>query len=289
MTRTSAYEWIDTVDGGLTSEDLAERIFAGRIIHFHGLAPVDALIAEARAILEDVFTGLFPPTAFHELGLKGYRETLRHAQKRFAKSPEIRQHWTEALIAAGLDRDHTYRDRLILRAAPPHETANGPGYGLLPAHRDSWGAGLDCQINWWFPIYDITAERTMAIFPEAWNRKVVNDSAGWDAGRARSEPGYPELPTAREKLDWDAALPLVMPTGTLAAFSATHLHATMPNTSGEARISSETRSVDRRHLLEGRGAPNVDRGPVEPGTGWFHRLGDGRSLRDDTAAAPAAE
>lgn len=123
----------------------------------------------------------------------------------------------------------------------------------------------------------------MAIFPRAWDRPVVNDSAGWDSGRARSEPGYPELPTAREPLDWGEALPLVAPTGTLIAFSATHLHATIPNTTEEARISSETRTVDRRDLLAGRGAPNVDRGPVEPGTAWFHRLGGGPSLRDDLA------
>jgi len=287
MTSVNARDWIDTVSGGLTTQALAARIYSGRMLFFEGLAPVAALVSEARAILDDVFEGAYPPTAFHALGRDGFRKTMRQAQKRFAGSPEIARHWIDALIAAGVAPEATYRDRLVLRSAPPHETANGPGYGLLPAHRDSWGAGLDCQINWWLPIYDLTAERTMAVFPHAWERPVVNDSAGWDSGRARSESGYPELPTAREPLNWGEALPLVAPTGTLIAFSATHLHATIPNATEEARISSETRTVDRRDLIAGRGAPNVDRGPVEPGTAWFHRLHGCASLQDDLAEAGA--
>lgn len=281
MTGVEAQDWIERLRGGLSPEALAARIHAGRILFFGGLAPVESLVAETRAILEDVFDGAHPPTAYRALGLAGFRKTMRTAQKRFAQSPEITRLWTEALTAAGVREDTTYRDRLILRAAPPHETASGPGYGLLPAHRDSWGAGLDCQINWWLPIYDLSPERTMAIFPRAFDRPVVNDSAGWDARRARSEAGYPELPTAREPLDWSEALPLVPPSGTLMAFSATHLHATIPNTTDETRISSETRTVDRQDLLAGRGAPNVDRGPVAPGTAWFRRLQGGQSLQDD--------
>lgn len=280
-------DWVETIGGGLEPDELATRIYAGRILFFEGLPPVRALIAETRAILEATFHGAHPTTAFRMLGLDGFRTTLRLAQKRFAQSPEIAQHWTDALIAAGVAPEATYRDRLVLRSSPPNETANDRGYGLLPAHRDSWGAGLDCQINWWLPIYDITAERTMAVFPRAFDRPIVNDSAGWDAGRARSEAGYPELPTAREPLDWAEAVPLVVPTGTLIAFSASHLHATIANTTEEARISSETRTVDRRDLLAGRGAPNVDRGPVTPGTAWFKGLSRGASLQEDIEIAGA--
>lgn len=275
-----AEDWIDHIDGGLKSGDLAGRLFSGRIVFFSRLPAVEALIFQTRAILQEVFAGSHPPTAFRELGEDGFRQAMRRAQRRFTASPEIEQHWTQALISAGAAPEATYRDRLVLRAAPPFDAPNGSGYGRLPPHRDSWGAGLDCQINWWLPIYDITAERTMAIFPHAWNRKVVNDSAGWDPKRARREPGYPDLPTAREAVDWDGALPLVVPTGTLMAFSANHLHATVPNASGEARISSETRTVDRRHLSAGRGAPNLDRAPGEPATAWFRRL-DGASLLSD--------
>jgi len=284
MGEIKAHEWIDHASKGLSPDELAARIFAGRIVFFGDLAPVKALVSETRAILDDAFAGAFPPTAMSEMGHDAFRKTMRTAQKQFAKSSVISRHWHDALIAAGADPETTYRDRLVLRSAPPHETANGPGYGLLPAHRDSWGSGLDCQINWWLPIYDVTAERTMAVFPHAWDRKIVNDSAGWDPRRARSEAGYPELPTAREQLDWNEALPLVVSTGTLMAFSATHLHATILNTSDQARISSETRTVDRQHLVAGRGAPNVDRGPVEQGTAWFHRVRDGVSLSDDLEA-----
>ncbi len=276
-----ARDWIEHIAGGLAPDDLAAHIFAGRILWFSGLPAVAALIAESRAILDAVFAGAHPPTAFRRVGEDGFREAMRRAQKRFAASPEIERHWTAALIAAGAEPEATYRDRLVLRAAPPFDAPSGSGYGRLPPHRDSWGAGLDCQINWWLPIYDLTAGRTMAVFPRAWDRAVCNDSAGWDAARARAEQGYPDLPSARERIDWEGALPLVVPTGTLMAFSASHLHATVPNTSGEARISSETRTVDRRHLVEGRGAPNLDRAPGEPATAWFRRLHGASRLSDD--------
>jgi len=279
-----ADDWIDHVNGGLAASDLASRIYAGRVLFFHGLPAVSALVARTRVILDETFAGAFPPTAFEQRGQDGFREAMHAAQKRFLSDPEVTRCWNEALVAAGTVPETTYCDRLVLRAAPPFDAPNESGYGRLPPHRDSWGAGLDCQINWWLPIYDLTAERTMAIFPRAWHRQVVNDSAGWDAKRARSEPSYPELPSARERIDWAEAVPLVVPTGTLMAFSASHLHATIPNTSDEARISSETRTVDRRHLVEGRGAPNLDRGPVTPGTAWFRRMGGGASLRDDLAA-----
>ncbi len=281
MSRVDAKDWVETVSGGLSSEALAARIYKGRILIFDELAPVRALINETRAILDEAFASAHPVVAYRALGLAGFRKMMRAAQKRFAQSPEIARHWTEALIAAGVEPESTYRDRLVLRAAPPYETANGRGYGLLPAHRDSWGVGLDCQINWWLPIYDLAPERTLAIFPRVFDQPVVNDSAGWDARRARSEAGYPELPTAREPLNWGEALKLIVPTGTLMAFSATHLHATVPNTTDETRISSETRTVDGRDLIAGRGAPNVDRGPVAPGTAWFHRVkGDGLLQED---------
>ena len=136
---TDAQDWIEHLSSssGLSPDGLADRIYAGRILFFSGLAPVEALVAKTRAILDDVFASEVPPAAFHALGRDGFRRTMRKAQKRFAQSPEIARHWTDALIAAGADPEATYRDRLVLRSAPPNETANGPGYGLLPAHRDS--------------------------------------------------------------------------------------------------------------------------------------------------------
>lgn len=272
--------WIDRLDHGLKPDDLAKRIFAGRILVFETLEPMVRMVTATSALLDDVFTGLPPTRAFTELNPDAYRDRMKSARIRFRKSEEIKRHYVNALIAAGCDPRTTFADRFLLRAAPPFEAPYAPGFGALPPHRDSWGAGLDCQINWWLPFYEITPERTMAIFPHYWDRAIANDSEGWDSTRAMKEPGYPTLPTAQEHVVWSEAIYLVVPPGSLVAFSASHLHATVPNRTGEARISSDTRTVDLLHLRQGRGAPNRDRGPVPPSLGWFHNIGTGQSLAE---------
>jgi hypothetical protein len=276
--------WIDRLDNGLKPDDLAKRIFAGRILVFEALEPMARLVTATRASLDDVFRGLPPTRAFTELDPDAYRERMKSARIRFRKSEEIRHHYMDALIAAGCDPRTTYADKFSLRAAPPFEAPYAPGFGALPPHRDSWGAGLDCQINWWLPIYDITAGRTMAIFPRYWDRAVKNDSDGWDWRRALKEPDYPTLPTAQEPVDWSDAIHLVVPPGALVAFSASHLHASVPNATDEARISSDTRTVDLAHLRQGRGAPNVDRAARPPSLGWFRHIETGESLEDKSSA-----
>ena len=68
--------------------------------------------------------------------------------------------------------------------------------------------------------------------------------------------------------------------GTLAAFSAAHLHAGVLNTTRLTRFSVETRTINLDDLLTKRGAPKVDGVGERPAYEWFHRVTDGKSLAD---------
>jgi hypothetical protein len=61
-------------------------------------------------------------------------------------------------------------------------------------------------------------------------------------------------------------------------FSGAHLHASVPNSTAEPRLSVEVRTVSIDDFERRRGAPNVDgaapRVPIE----WFRRITDGTSL-----------
>ncbi len=263
---------------GLPPDRLAEKIFAGRILIFDALPSVRELVGAARGLLEDIFGGAFPPTAFETFGHEEYRRRLKRARSRFMNSDVISSLYREAILSAGADLETTYIDKLALRCSPPYEAEYAPGFGALPPHRDSWGSGLDCQINWWLPFYEIAEGRTMAIFPRCFNRHVRNDSAGWDWRRATTEPDYPILPSALQPPDWREAVHVVIPPGSLMAFSGSHLHATVRNATGQARISSDTRTVDLAHLQAGRGAPNADRGNTPPNLEWFCHIGSGSCL-----------
>lgn len=280
--------WIDEISGGLPHDDLADRIFNGRIVIFHGLPPMVGLLGRVLALLDGVFEARPPCRAYADLGQDDYRKRIAAARRLFRQNEDIGRLYKSALIAAGCDPETTYADKFTLRNSPPFNTAYAPGFGALPPHRDSWGSGLDCQINWWMPFFDLTPGRTMALFPDFWDRPVANDSGGWDWRRARTEPDYPALPTAREAPDWGRAVPLMLPPGALAAFSGAHLHASIPNNTDEARISSDTRTIDMKHLREGRGAPNIDRAHVPPGLDWFHHIKSGGRLSDAAGSAGGA-
>lgn len=271
-------DWIEYSAAGVAPGIFAEKIFAGRILVFEALPEVAELVKRTRRILDDVFGGLPPTMAFETLREDAYRDRMKRARAQFRKDEDIGRLYHHTVIAAGADPETTFIDKLSLRGAPPFDTPYVPGFGALPPHRDSWGAGLDCQINWWLPFYEITPERTMAIFPCYWNQPIANDSEGWDWRRAMKEPGYPTLPTVQEAVDWSEAIYIVVPPGSLVAFSASHLHASAPNTTGTARISSDTRTVDLVHLRCGIGAPNVDRAAGTPNLDWFHHIETGQPL-----------
>jgi hypothetical protein len=46
--------------------------------------------------------------------------------------------------------------------------------------------------------------------------------------------------------------------GQIILFSGAHLHASIPNTSGVSRYSIDFRTIDRRDVMSGQGAPMVD-------------------------------
>jgi hypothetical protein len=107
----------------------------------------------------------------------------------------------------------------------------------------------------------------MVIHPRYFDKPVPNNSNDFDAyqwnadGRKKaatyihSDPRpHPHLQEDID-LDWQV---LVGRPGSLMAFSAQQLHATVPNDSGETRFSIDFRTVNRRDILDHVGAKVVD-------------------------------
>lgn len=273
-------DWIDRHSKGLSPVALSKAIFDGRILYFENLAPVDDVIAIARRCIEHAFPGLDPLTAHQHIDRAAYEACYGAARAAFLDDNGARQAIEAALTDAGIDSGVTCRDRSILRVSPPDTPDCAKGFGTVPPHRDSWGSGLSCQINWWLPVYPVTAERTLALFPAHWAMPIANDSEGWNWRRAGREPGIPLLPTAQDEPDRTGEVRLLADPGTLIAFSAAHLHASVPNTTEEARFSCETRTVSIDDLRRGAGVPMIDGAPKAPALQWFRRLGGRRPLSE---------
>lgn len=212
-------------------------------------------------------------------------DEIDDAKSRFREDPRIDRLMRSALDQVGVAAARTYWDPPRLRIVPP---AAKRQVGTIGFHRDTWGSNLLQQTNWWLPLRLLTDERTIAFYPEYWSKPIANTSADWDlaeilARRRAGEPtdSLPIVPKPSERVATDAELRMVIEPGDLLCFSGAHLHASVPNTSAEARVSVELRTVNRDDLEHGRGAPDLDgRAPLTPYY-WFRSMVDGEPLNGD--------
>jgi hypothetical protein len=269
----------------LSSEGRAE-IFAGEIFET-GAPSLSRLVSHASHMIDNGFFGLDVETAHQELEPDEYRSRVVALRKAFNEDTGVRHLVGKLLEEWGANSDDAYFDTLKLRIAPPgNETLDFPLAPLAP-HRDTWGSNLYEQINVWAPIKALSEDNTMAIWPVLFDNFVPNDSDAWslDELRVRRSNGqlgdYPLLPTSSATHDIGAAKKLMPDVGQAAIFSGAHLHASVPNTTGRARLNFELRIVYLSDVRAGNAAPNVDGNAPERPLHWFNSLDGMRSLADD--------
>jgi hypothetical protein len=207
-------------------------------------------------------------------------------QRGFRRDPEMKRLFHAALEHVGVDAARTYWDSLYLRVVEPVAGDAERQTRAIGFHRDTWSSNLLAQTNWWTTLRPLSAERTLAFYPAYWSRALANTSAEWDldAIREQRRSGTPEediqiVPEPSEPVDTESELRIVIEPGDFLCFSGAHLHASVPNVSGETRCSVELRTVYLDDLAYDRGAPDLDgRAPIVP-LEWFRSMGDGSALR----------
>jgi hypothetical protein len=279
-------------DDALTPADIGTLLFGGEVIVFRNLAGVAALVDRVRALLEDAFGMADPQHAEAHMPPDDYRRTCMAARRTVERDSAVAAAWAGALGEIGFLTDTVYGDRMRLRIVPSRAAARGRRTLPLPAHRDTWGANVMAQVNWWLPLYPLAPTRTMCIWPELFDRPVPNTSSEWDFDALASGEveDYPLLPQANHE-PVEAGVPVMVEPGELIAFSAAHLHGSLVDGSGVTRLSLDTRTFRDADVRAGRGAPDVDGGGKQRWE-WFSRLSDGESAtaifgaRAGTAPAP---
>lgn len=274
----TGFEYHDEV---LPRQELAARVFAGRLIVYRGLAPLDSLLRLTTARIEDAF-GADPDGAHRRLPFDELLSRAGGLRRGYAEDPEVHRAFRELFAALGFAPEESFWDRKVLRMVPPGPPRSERPLRSLPPHRDSWGSNIPAQINFWAPVFPVTAARTLLLYPSYWAQPIANTTQEWNldalhAARARGE-SYPQLPVATETPEAEAALPCVIEPGELLCFSAAQLHASGANSSDRIRFSLETRLVSLADLEAGRGAPNVDGRPGVVARRWFTRIADEVSL-----------
>ena len=278
-------------ESALPRDELADRVFAGRLVVLRGLPAMAGLVALARERIEAAL-GPDPETALDALGLDELKSRAAALRRGFEQDEEVRAAFRELFSEIGFSPETSFSDRRVLRLVPPGPRLDARPLRSLPPHRDTWGSNVAAQINLWAPVYPLTAERTLLLFPGYWDCPIANTTPQWNlddlfAARARGE-SYPQLPVATEAPPPDSAVPCLIEPGELLCFSGAQLHASAQNTSGRIRFSLETRVVALADLEAGRGAPNVDGHPGVVAYRWFSRVGDDAGLESVIGGAETA-
>jgi len=182
----------------------------------------------------------------------------------------------------GDDLDVTCWDRPRLRVQQSgggvDDVSNTDQFGegkfssTLPAHRDTWASNIYQQLNWWLPLSQIDAGRTLCFYPTYFDSAVANTSGEWsfsDLKQSRRDGRpYPQMPALLDPCQADAkadsgedstsgaatasdsraagaavsaeglrsaARALVVDPGDVVIFSGQHLHASVVNVTGRTR------------------------------------------------------
>lgn len=259
---------IETFGTSDQSGALRSAIYGGAIFVLPATVASHTLAALVRERLRELFPECDDPRqAQFNIENGDYFGRIGTLRKELTESSRYVALQREILTEIGFAPDEHLADALRLRALwhGGHEIAAAAK--AYAAHRDTWFANPQAQVNWWMPVYDVRAEQTFAIYEDYFRRPIANDSAEFDYEWFRAEAGWQNhskrgakvtYPEPKEPIRSKQTKSFDLAAGALLLFSASHLHQTIPHSSGETRFSIDFRTVHKADYANGRGAPNVD-------------------------------
>jgi hypothetical protein len=277
-------------DPPLSADETRRELYAGNLVVRNGLPGVAAFVEHTRGQLAELFAPHDPEHAHEHYSPEELAKILGVWKPSFIHDPRSKEIVRQIVQEAGFPAEHTYYDVPKPRTAfPEGHLTTGIAYAF-PWHRDIWYAAPPQQINWWLPIFAVGPNNAMSFDPVNFERPVHNDSHLFDyyelnAGRATIAKQVGKEVQARPAgvgHHTDNEVIVLPPPGSVLLFSAAHLHATIPNTSGRSRFSIDFRTVDARDVVAGQGGPVVDVNCYGTAIRDFHRVADDSAFDEET-------
>lgn len=255
-------------DQTMTDDERRTRLYDGDLVVYRTSPAALALTEFAREMCEAAFAPHHPRTAQFSMEVEAYAALLADLKPKFIHHPESKRLIQNLLRELGCDLDATYFDVPRLRTSTSDNyLTTGIAYAFHP-HRDTWYSAPQMQLNWWLPVYDITADNCLAFHPKYWNTPLKNSSrvynyTEWNQTSRQNAAQHVKTdtrvqPKPEEEVELDPQLRIVGPAGSLVLFSAAQLHSSVPNSSGVTRLSIDFRTVHMADVKAHRGAKNID-------------------------------
>jgi hypothetical protein len=250
-----------------------------------------SLVEHAKKFIEKTFGDIDAEKAQYSMSVKDFVELISPLKSGFTNDPKTKELITNVLIEFGCDVQKTYFDvpRIRIVTSDNYLTA-GVGYAYK-AHRDTWYSSPQAQINWWLPVFDLTPDNTMSLYPGYWETPLKNSSQDFNydewchQGRVlattQTATDTRKHPLPQEEIDVTTETRFVLSSAEVMLFSASQLHATAPNTSGKTRFSIDFRTIHIDDILEGEGSPNIDNDSSGTTLNDFFRASDLQKISPD--------
>lgn len=275
------------LDQPISDAERAALLFAGNLLVFRQRPAMSRLIDFTSEMLAAELGSIDPVSAQQYLSPEEFLERTGRVQTAFRTSEQAKLLFFDVLRECGVTTANCYYDHFPLRIVPFNSSHNGAHRAAIGHHRDTWGSNVQSQQNWWAPVFELEAERTIAFYPQYWTRPLANNTASWSfekymAARKEVHPerrsAYASAPNPTETVDESGVLKVVIQPGDVLAFASAHLHASVPNTTEAIRYSVEMRTIHQSDLQAGRAAPNVDNAATEPMYRWFRHVESRQTL-----------
>src|SRR5579864_5181122 len=151
------------VDSKVSDDDRRRELYRGSIFAYSPCPSALRLCRLAQKMIEEAFSPLDPLRVHESLSAEQCAEILGTLKPKFIHHPQSRECIQGMLAELGCEIEKTYFDVPRLRTAFPGDyLKTGIAYAFHP-HRDTWYSAPFCQLNWWMPVYELTADNCMAI------------------------------------------------------------------------------------------------------------------------------
>lgn len=240
-------------------EQFYQAIYSGELLQFDSNEATRNLLKEGIDVVKS-HLALSP----QNLSAQDFREALSKAREVFSEE-RFFDAAKACLLSFGLDLSGLYLDQIRLRALTPGLQDIPEAAPVFYCHRDSWYGNPKCQVNVWLPLQDVDGRNSFRFFPDYFAHAIQNDSETFVAQQFLEQGGFGRVSPVNSSVYPRALVEpagetfdVEMSAGQMLFFSASHLHQSLVNTSGQIRLSLDFRFYRQDHLAADLGAPDPD-------------------------------
>ncbi len=237
-------EIINLSSNQLTDNIFKQNIFKGKIIIIKKSAEILKILETTERYFHDFFNLNIsnPKKRYLEFNHQTHLFFMI-LQNRIKNCKRIKKHFTNFLKKFGFRIEDTFMDYLTFRFSPSLGRKNIGTLVPTAAHRDTWASNIFNQINFWFPIHDISNKNSIFLVPKYFDKKVQNNSNTWSFSFYKNKKDYKSTPVTDMFFQKEEIVSIKLSKGEVLCFSGHHLHGSLLG--DKDRLNLETRVVSK--------------------------------------------